>query len=113
MITCCRRCGAPDTPGIRGRVRTVVKNLRRKLGEGAHNPTYVFNEPTHRLPHAPGCNSRIADHAGGVAPASGGHSSCSLVPRQHQGVSRLFRKEFADLASNGLGGLPCQDCHQG
>jgi DNA-binding response OmpR family regulator len=26
-------------------VRTVVKNLRRKLGEDAGNPTYIFTEP--------------------------------------------------------------------
>ena len=31
--------------GGSGPVRTVVKNLRRKLGDDADNPTYIFNEP--------------------------------------------------------------------
>ena len=41
-------------PGHPGPVRTVVKNLRRKLGEGAHNPTYILNEPRigYRMPRA-------------------------------------------------------------
>ena len=44
----------PGHPGHPGPVRTVIKNLRRKLGEGAHNPTYVFNEPRngYRMPRA-------------------------------------------------------------
>ena len=35
------------TPGIhdRARLRTAVKNIRRKLGDDADNPTYIFNEP--------------------------------------------------------------------
>ena len=28
-----------------GPVRTIVKNLRDKLGDDAENPTYIFNEP--------------------------------------------------------------------
>ena len=28
-----------------GPVRTIVKNLRGKLGDDAENPTYIFNEP--------------------------------------------------------------------
>ena len=38
--------------GGSGPVRTVVKNLRRKLGDDADNPTYIFNEPRvgYRIP---------------------------------------------------------------
>ena len=44
----------PRHPGHPGPVRTVVKNLRRKLGEGAHNPTHILNEPRigYRMPRA-------------------------------------------------------------
>ena len=31
--------------GGSGPVRTIVKNLRGKLGDDAENPTYIFNEP--------------------------------------------------------------------
>jgi DNA-binding response OmpR family regulator len=33
-------------------VRTFVKNLRRKLGDDADNPTYIFTEPRvgYRMP---------------------------------------------------------------
>ena len=43
--------GHPAHPGP---VRTVVKNLRRKLGEGAESPSYIFNEPRigYRMPRA-------------------------------------------------------------
>ena len=33
-------------------VRAFVKRLRRKLGETAANPRYIFNEP--RMGHRPG-----------------------------------------------------------
>ena len=32
-------------PGHSGPLRTVVKNLRSKLGDKANNPTYIYNEP--------------------------------------------------------------------
>ena len=40
--------------GGSGPVRTVVKNLRRKLGDDADSPTYIFNEPGvgYRVPNA-------------------------------------------------------------
>ena len=34
-----------EHPGRPGAVRTFVKNLRRKLGDDADNPTYIFTEP--------------------------------------------------------------------
>ena len=40
-----RRVWGPGHPGHSGPVRTVVKNLRSKLGEEADNPSYIFNEP--------------------------------------------------------------------
>ena len=36
--------GQAHTGGT-GPVRNIVKNLRRKLGDGAENPTYIINEP--------------------------------------------------------------------
>ena len=36
--------GLPATDGS-GRLRTALKTLRRKLGDDASNPTYIFNEP--------------------------------------------------------------------
>jgi len=40
-----RAVWGPAHPGRSGAVRTVVKQLRRKLGEDADRPTYIFNEP--------------------------------------------------------------------
>ena len=40
-----QRVWGPGHPGYSGPVRTVVKNLRRKLDDDAGNPTYIFNEP--------------------------------------------------------------------
>ena len=34
-----------DHSGGRGTVRSCVKRLRRKLGEDANNPAYIFAEP--------------------------------------------------------------------
>ena len=34
-----------EHPGRPGAVRTFVKNLRRKLGDDADTPTYIFTEP--------------------------------------------------------------------
>ena len=39
------RVWGPGHPGHSGPLRTVVKNLRRKLGDKVDNPSYVFNEP--------------------------------------------------------------------
>ena len=39
-----RRAWGRSVGAHSGRVRTVVKNLRRKLGDDAYNPTYIFNE---------------------------------------------------------------------
>ena len=39
------RVWGPTQPGGSGPVRTIVKNLRDKLGDSAENPTYIFNEP--------------------------------------------------------------------
>ena len=38
--------------GRPGAVRTFVKNLRRKLGDDADTPTYIFTEPRvgYRMP---------------------------------------------------------------
>ncbi len=35
----------PAHSGNYGLVRIVAKNLRRKLGDDGHNPTYIFIEP--------------------------------------------------------------------
>ncbi len=42
--------------GRAGAVRSVIKNLRRKLGDDADNPAYIFNEPRvgYRMPRAEG-----------------------------------------------------------
>ncbi len=40
-----RRVWGPAHAGGTGPVRNIVKNLRRKLGDGAENPTYIINEP--------------------------------------------------------------------
>ena len=81
MITCCRRCGAPDTPGIRGRGKEPPPQAWRRRAQPHLHP----QRAPHRLPDAAGWNRRIADHAVGVVPLW-----CPLRllagPRQHQGV---------------------------
>ena len=46
------RVWGPAHSGRTGAVRTVVKNLRRKLGDDADNPAYIINEPRvgYRMP---------------------------------------------------------------
>ena len=39
------RVWGPEHPGDRTTVRTYVKRLRRKLGEEASKPRYIFAEP--------------------------------------------------------------------
>ena len=47
-----QRIWGPGQSGDFGPVRTAVKQLRRKLGDDASNPTYIFNEPRigYRMP---------------------------------------------------------------
>ena len=40
-----KRVWGPDYSGDSQPVRTFVKNLRRRLGDDARNPTYIFTEP--------------------------------------------------------------------
>ena len=40
-----RRVWGPEKSSDSGPVRNIIKRLRRKLGDGAANPTYIFNEP--------------------------------------------------------------------
>ena len=39
-----QRVWGPQRPASAGQVRTVVKNLRRKLGDNADDPAYIFTE---------------------------------------------------------------------
>ena len=57
-----QRVWGPAHPGHSGPVRTVVKNLRRKLEDGAGNPAYVFNEPRvgYRMPKGEGQDGATA-----------------------------------------------------
>ena len=47
-----QRVWGPEHSGQPGAVRTFVKNLRRKLGDDADNPSYIFTEPSvgYRMP---------------------------------------------------------------
>ena len=47
-----QRVWGPAHSGRSGAVRSVIKNLRRKLGDDAGNPTYIFNQPRvgYRMP---------------------------------------------------------------
>ena len=40
-----RRVWGPAHSGRTGAVRSVIKNLRRKLGDDADHPAYIFNQP--------------------------------------------------------------------
>ena len=46
------RAWGSEHPGHAGPVRTVVKNLRRKLGDDSHDPSYILSEPRvgYRMP---------------------------------------------------------------
>ena len=39
-----QRVWGPERVGEPWAIRDVVKRLRRKLGDGAHDPTYLFTE---------------------------------------------------------------------
>ena len=47
-----QRVWGPEHSGQPWVVRTFVKNLRRKLGDDADTPTYIFTEPRvgYRMP---------------------------------------------------------------
>ena len=47
-----QRVWGPEHSGQPGAVRTFVKNLRRKLGDDANDPSYIFTEPSvgYRMP---------------------------------------------------------------
>ena len=49
-----QRVWGPERSGQPGAVRTFVKNLRRKLGDDADTPTYIFTQPSvgYRMPRA-------------------------------------------------------------
>ncbi|MYC00820.1 MAG: winged helix-turn-helix transcriptional regulator [Chloroflexi bacterium] len=40
-----RSAWGPAHPGRSGAVRTVIKQLRRKLGDNADQPSYIYSEP--------------------------------------------------------------------
>ena len=58
-----QRVWGPGHPGHGGPVRTVVKNIRRKLGDDAEDPSYVFTETSRGLLDAEG---RSTGTRGGV-----------------------------------------------
>ena len=63
-----RRVWGPGHPGTSGPVRTVVKQLRRKFGDDAANPVYIFNHPRagYSMPR-PDTPEALADSAAGQA----------------------------------------------
>ena len=67
------RVWGPAHAGGSGPVRTIVKNLRDKLGDDVRNPTYIFNEPRigYRLGDADQPDSEAAD-LHGPTPQPGG-----------------------------------------
>ncbi len=54
-----QRVWGPAHSGRSGAVRSVIKNLRRKLGDDAEDPTYIFNEPRvgYRMPKGEGAEA--------------------------------------------------------
>ncbi len=75
-----KRSGGDTRP-----IRTAIKSLRRKLGDDANAPTYIFNEPRvgYRLANGEQAESRQWVAAGGSR----------LVPtlRQAQGAAQGVR----------------------
>ncbi len=57
-----QRVWGPGHPSDFGPVRTVVRNLRRKLGDDAESPTYIFTEPRvgYRMPRSEGRETESA-----------------------------------------------------
>ena len=77
-------------------VRTIVKNLRRKLGDDAKNPTYIVTEPRvgyrmerARVPPSVARNARRQIREGRWnTPTAGAYDSLSgKPPRQNPGWS--------------------------
>ena len=50
-----QRVWGPENSGDAGLVRTIIKRLRRKLGDAASNPTYILTQPNvgYRLARSP------------------------------------------------------------
>ena len=57
------RVWGPAHSGRTGAVRTLVKQLRRKLGDDAEHPTYIFNVPRvgYRMPRPDGADGQDAE----------------------------------------------------
>ena len=55
-----QRVWGPERVGEPWLVRDVVKRLRRKLGDDAHSPTYIFTEPRVGYRMAPGREESVA-----------------------------------------------------
>ena len=57
-----QRVWGPGHSGRADAVRTVIKNLRRKLGDDAANPAYIFNEPRvgYRMPRTDKSNEKTS-----------------------------------------------------
>ena len=55
-----QRVWGPANSGRTGAVRSVIKNLRRHLGDDAENPAYILNEPRvgYRMPKGEGTEAK-------------------------------------------------------
>ena len=78
-----------------GVVRAYVKRLRRKLGESAADPVYIFNEPR--------VGYRLGAGQGGSGQARGGRRSCvngavGARARHGTGLQRPARTCRADAS---------------